>query len=76
MTNPSPPRSSPLNSLPCGCSKCGCACPAHSPTGAARPCDRHAIAAVTRFVAGEAAALVTLALFVCMVGIWARILGH
>ena len=50
--------------LPCGCRLDGrYVCPDH---------DRQS---VTRFVAGEVAALAALALFMGMIGVWAAIFG-
>jgi hypothetical protein len=66
---------SPIRNVPCGCRLCGCLCAEHSPDHVDRLCDRHAVYTVTRFVAGEVAVLVTLALFLGMISIWARVLG-
>ncbi len=63
------------DSLPCGCKLCGCVCTAHSPDRIERPCARHGVFIVTRFVAGEVATLAALALFFGMIGVWAAILS-
>lgn len=61
--------------VPCGCACCGCGCAEHSPDYIERPCDRHAISTVTRFVAGEIATLIVLALFLGMIAVWAAVLA-
>jgi hypothetical protein len=55
--------------LPCGCRLCGCSCPDHSPTRQECACPSH----IVRFLAEEAAALVSLALFTGMIAVWAAI---
>jgi hypothetical protein len=62
--------------LPCGCRICGCACTEHSLSGERELCAAHVNGAVFRFIAGEAAALLSLALFVGMAGIWAVIFSQ
>ena len=59
---------------PCGCRRCGCMCALHSPTGWAESCRSHG-GAILRFVLGDAAALVSLGLFLACLGVWASILG-
>lgn len=50
--------------LPCGCRLDG-----------RHVCPEHYRESVARFVAGEAATLVALALFLGMIGVWARVLS-
>lgn len=79
MMSHSPPRHpNPLkpDSLPCGCRRCGCVCHAHSGTGREEPCNQHATWIVTRFVAGEVATLIVLALFIGMISIWGAIFAR
>lgn len=59
-------------SLPCGCRHCGCACPDHAPPYGWL-CDGHAAGALAKVVATETLALVSVALFVSMVLVWAGI---
>jgi hypothetical protein len=67
MTKPVYPPTNP----PCGCAICGCLCADHSPDRAESLCAAHVDKAVFAFIAGEAAALVSLTLFVAMVAVWA-----
>lgn len=65
-----------MTKIPCGCAKCGCLCPDHSPTGAEHPCTRHVQIIVTRWIAGEAMALVALALFISSIAVVAGLQAH
>lgn len=60
--------------LPCGCSLCGCLCADHSPTRTESACPRHVIFAVIRWIVGDAAALVALALFCVFIAVAASAL--
>lgn len=58
--------------LICGCGRyCACVCPAHSPTRRERLCLSH----LALWVVQDAAGIVSLALFVCTVAVWAAIVG-
>lgn len=61
--------------LPCGCRTCGCICPEHSPDRRGILCDTHKSVAIARWIAMDAATLVSLALFAVTVGVWAYLLG-
>src|ERR1019366_6395088 len=70
--------------LPCGCRLCGCCCVVHCrpemvdsgpvPSGLGRLCAVHACEAVLGTIAREASALISLALFVGMIAVWAAVL--
>lgn len=63
------------SSLICGCGHCGCACSNHAASGQEEPCAQHRPVKVPRFIIGEPRAVVALALFAGIIGIWAKILG-
>lgn len=61
--------------LPCGCKTCGCLCDQHAPNRIEQRCRCHADQAIGKFIAHEAATLISLALFTALVavvaGLWA-----
>jgi hypothetical protein len=68
--------------VPCGCRLCGCVCEAHAAVSPvplngplSRLCAIHACDAILRTIAHEASTLVSLALFVGMVAVWALVIG-
>ena len=73
-----------LHALPCGCQLCGCQCEEHArPAGADRKDDRsawlcppHRTQSVLLTVLQEAGALVSLALFVACIAVWASVFVH
>lgn len=65
-----------MRNLLCGCSTCGCLCETHSPDGNEQPCHRHATVIVARWIAGEIATLVCLALVISSVAVWSKIIEH
>lgn len=62
--------------LTCGCRTCGCLCADHAPEGIESPCARHAVAIITRWIAGEAMALVALMLFIASIAVVGRLSTH
>lgn len=65
-----------MSFLPCGCGRCGCLCEEHSPNGSEQPCNRHITVIVTRWIAGEIAALTALCLLVASAAVWAQIFSQ
>lgn len=65
-----------MHGLHCGCTTCGCLCADHSPTGTEQPCARHGVAIVTRWIAGEVAALASLCLLIASAAVWAAIFSQ
>lgn len=64
-----------LPDAPCGCRPCGCLCAVHSRSGLEDLCPRHALPVVARWAAGEALALVALALLVAFAAVWGAVLA-
>lgn len=60
--------------LPCGCQTCGCLCEAHSASGEADLCARHALPVIARWLLGEVLALGAVILLIACAGVWGVVL--
>lgn len=65
-----------MREIPCGCRTCGCLCEEHSPDGTEQPCHRHVTIIVTRWIAGEVMALISLCLLVASAAVVAGLRAH
>lgn len=62
-------------SLICGCKLCGCVCEEHAHDHRAHHCLHHSKSNIVAWILSDAAALVSLALFLGTIAVWAAILG-